>query len=95
MGRQGEREMQEQQQDSSGQLDGVLARLRGRLWRDWVVATLFVLGVAVNFTAVSIAVKSAMATPAPVNAQAAEPDPDGGLLVFHGDRTQQPIELAE
>ena len=68
------------QTQDSGEMSNVVNRLRGRVWRDWLVAALFAVGVAVNYAAVNEAARAALST-APATSASFEANPDGGLLV--------------
>jgi hypothetical protein len=81
----------------SGELDTVVTRLRGRVWRDWLVAALFVVGMVVNFAGVDTAVKAALAAPTPSAAMADgnAVDPDAGLVAVVHDATNAPVATAQ
>ncbi len=88
------------QTQDSGELNNVVTRLRGRIWRDRLVAALFAVGVVLNFAAVNVAVKAAMAKPATASVVAGgdeynSENPDAGLLVAHRDGSNQRVAAAQ
>ena len=81
----------------SGELETVVTRLRGRVWRDWLVAALFVVGMVVNFAGVDTAVKAALAAPTPSAAMAEgnAADPDAGLVAVAHDAARERVAAAQ
>jgi hypothetical protein len=83
-------------QDSD--LNHVVTRLRGRVWRDWLVAALFAVGVVVNVAAVNTAVKAALAAPpsaAEMVAAQNAANPDGGLVAVAHDGARERVVAAQ
>ena len=79
-----------------GDFDNVVQTLRGRVWRDWLVGAMFAIGVVVNFAAVDVAVKAALSEPtAPALVADQAETLDGGLLVAHGDATDEHVVAAQ
>jgi hypothetical protein len=89
--------MQMHTQDT-GDLEHVVTRLRGRVWRDWLVAALFAVGVVVNVAAVNTAVKAALAAPpsaAEMVAAQHTADPDAGLVAVAHDAARERVVAAQ
>ena len=77
--------------------DTVVATLKKRVVRDWLVGGLFAIGVVLNFAAVNVAVTAAAAAPTAVTATASaeETDPDAGLVVANDHATDQRVTRAQ
>jgi hypothetical protein len=79
--------------------DELVSTLRKRVWRDWLVGGLFVIGMVVNVTALNSATRAALATPTKVSASVVadtcDANPDGGLLVAHRDGADERVTAAQ